>query len=53
MGEGNPCLRHPNEFDGLLSCDRQRKCLRIGKPDVFAGKNNDPPRNKTEVFPAM
>jgi hypothetical protein len=46
-------LRHPDKVHGVMRRDRERQRLGIGKPNVFARENHEPPRDEAWVFPAL
>ena len=53
MRERNACFGQADKFDSLLRRDRQRQRFRIGQTDVFAGKNDNAPRDKAKIFASV
>lgn len=50
VGEGNAALGHAEEFESLLGRNRDLEGGRVGKADVFGGRNHDASGDKTWVF---
>ena len=53
MRERNTRFGQPDKFDRLLRGDGEWERFRIGQTNVFAGKNDDAPRDETEIFTGM
>src|SRR6516165_6972411 len=53
MRERDPRLWHSDKFYCLLSRDRKLQGFGISKANVFAGENDDSPRDEAEVFPSV
>src|SRR5205823_6444943 len=53
VGEGDQRFGQAAGFDGLLGGDGGRERLGVGQADVFAGEDDYPAGDETEVFAGM